>query len=58
MPDQATNILFCDPMRWDCLWAAGNPVIKMRNLDRLASEGVLNRFHRSTDSPSATHRTR
>ena len=36
------NILFimADEMRWDCLAAAGNPVIQTPNLDRLARLGV------------------
>lgn len=37
------NILLisADQMRWDCLGAIGNPVIKTPNLDRLARRGVL-----------------
>jgi arylsulfatase A-like enzyme len=43
MKTEKTNILllFTDQMRWDCIGAAGNQVIKTPNLDRLASEGVL-----------------
>jgi len=42
MTHKKTNILFlfADQMRCDCLGAAGNPVIKTPNLDRLAAEGV------------------
>lgn len=37
------NVLFilADQFRWDCLGAAGNPVIQTPNLDHLAHEGVL-----------------
>ena len=36
------NILFCfvDQMRFDCIAALGNPVIKTPQLDRIAREGV------------------
>jgi arylsulfatase A-like enzyme len=37
------NILFImvDEMRWDALGAAGHPIVKTPNLDRLARQGVL-----------------
>jgi arylsulfatase len=41
MPEP-TNVLFifCDQLRWDCLGAAGNPVIQTPHLDRLCARGV------------------
>jgi len=33
-------LIFTDQQRWDTIHAAGNPVIKTPNLDRLAAEGV------------------
>jgi arylsulfatase A-like enzyme len=42
MPDER-NILFiiADQFRWDCVGAAGNPVLRTPNLDALAAEGAL-----------------
>ncbi|HRU07119.1 MAG TPA: sulfatase-like hydrolase/transferase, partial [Candidatus Brocadiia bacterium] len=42
MPAQKPNILFIltDQMRWDCLSAAGHPVVETPNLDGLCSRGV------------------
>src|SRR3954451_7743305 len=33
-------MILTDQQRWDCLGAAGNPVIRTPNMDRLAAEGV------------------
>jgi len=42
LPAQKPNILFIltDQMRWDCLSAAGHPVVETPNLDGLCSRGV------------------
>lgn len=34
-------LIIADQFRWDCLGAAGNPVIRTPNLDALAREGTL-----------------
>ena len=41
-PERRPNILFMltDDQRWDALGAAGHPVLKTPNMDRLAHEGV------------------
>ena len=42
MPNRKNVLLIiADQFRWDCVGAAGNPVIKTPNLDALAAEGVL-----------------
>jgi arylsulfatase len=41
MPRPNILLLFTDQQRADTLHAAGNPIIKTPNLDRLAGEGVL-----------------
>ncbi len=45
------NILLitADQIRWDCLGAAGNPIIQTPNLDRLARRGILFRNGFSPD---------
>ena len=47
---QPLNILFifADEMRWDCMGAVGNPLIRTPNLDRLAADGLLFRNAWST----------
>lgn len=40
MPPPNILLLFSDQQRWDTLGAAGNPIIRTPNLDRLAAEGV------------------
>jgi arylsulfatase A-like enzyme len=42
-PPERPNIIFIltDDQRWDALGAAGNPIVKTPNLDRLAARGVL-----------------
>ncbi|MEP6623907.1 MAG: sulfatase-like hydrolase/transferase, partial [Acidimicrobiia bacterium] len=41
------NVLFItvDQWRGECLGAAGHPIVRTPNLDRLAAEGVLFRRH-------------
>ncbi|MCC6485936.1 MAG: sulfatase-like hydrolase/transferase [Candidatus Hydrogenedentes bacterium] len=42
MPNRKNVLLIiADQFRWDCLGAAGNPIIKTPHLDALAAEGVL-----------------
>lgn len=42
-PPARPNIIFIltDDQRWDALGAAGNPIVKTPNLDRLAARGVM-----------------
>ncbi len=42
IPRAAPNILFImtDDQRWDALSAAGNPILRTPNIDRIANEGV------------------
>jgi len=49
-------LLLTDDQRWDALGAAGNPVIKTPNLDRLASQGVFFENAFVTTSICATSR--
>lgn len=52
------NVLFItvDQWRGDCLGAAGHPVVRTPNLDRLASEGVLFRRHFAQAAPCGPSR--
>ncbi|HOM27189.1 MAG TPA: sulfatase-like hydrolase/transferase, partial [bacterium] len=34
-------ILMPDQLRWDCLGAYGNKIIKTPNIDKIAEEGVI-----------------
>ncbi|MFA6239331.1 MAG: sulfatase-like hydrolase/transferase [Candidatus Hydrogenedentales bacterium] len=36
-----TLLIIADQFRWDCLGAAGNPIVRTPNLDSLAREGTL-----------------
>ncbi len=52
------NVLFvtADQFRGDCLGAAGHPVVRTPNLDRLAADGVSFRRHFANASPCAPSR--
>jgi arylsulfatase A-like enzyme len=52
------NVLFitCDQWRGDCLSAAGHPVVRTPNVDRLAREGVLFRNHFAGAAPCSPAR--
>ncbi|MEO6469370.1 MAG: sulfatase-like hydrolase/transferase, partial [Acidimicrobiia bacterium] len=52
------NVLYItvDQWRGECLGAAGHPVVKTPNLDRLASEGVLFRRHYAQAAPCGPSR--
>ncbi len=52
------NVLYItvDQWRGECLGAAGHPVVKTPNLDRLAAEGVLFRRHYAQAAPCGPSR--
>ena len=52
------NVLYItvDQWRGDCLGAAGHPVVRTPNLDRLAAEGVLFRRHFAQAAPCGPSR--
>ncbi len=54
----ALNVLFvtADQWRGDCLGAAGHPVVRTPNLDRLAAGGVSFRRHYASASPCGPSR--
>jgi arylsulfatase A-like enzyme len=56
--DPAGNVLYVtvDQWRGDCLGAAGHPVVRTPNLDRLAAEGVLFRRHFAQAAPCGPSR--
>ena len=57
-PENALNILFItvDQWRGDCLSAAGHPVVRTPNLDRLAADGVSFRRHFAQAAPCGPSR--
>ena len=58
MAESASNVLFVtvDQWRGDCLSAAGHPVVKTPNLDRLAARGVRFANHWSVTAPCGPSR--
>jgi arylsulfatase A-like enzyme len=54
----STNVLFitADQWRGDCLGAAGHPVVRTPNLDRLAASGVSFRRHHAQAAPCGPSR--
>ena len=54
----AANVLFItvDQWRGDCLGAAGHPVVRTPNLDRLASRGVRFANHWTVTAPCGPSR--
>ena len=56
--DPISNVLFitADQFRGDCLSAAGHPVVRTPNLDRLAAGGVSFRRHFANAAPCGPSR--
>ena len=57
-PNERPNIVFLltDDQRWDTLGAAGNPIVRTPNLDRLAATGVL--FRNNFDTTPVCYASR